>query len=159
MYLKYEIWCIPSCSRIYNPQWQPAPTTSCFHVSQLKSAVGRNQVLVPNFPTDESSIQVPVQILQRRMVARGGELISQIKVGWSGMSPKLATWEDVDALRARFLEVVAWGQATVQARGNVSTSKEAPEMESREKTTMTTEKEEEQREARERRPNKKYVGP
>lgn len=94
-----------------------------FHVSQLKSAVGHNHVLVPQLPTDVLAVQVPVQILQRRMVDHGGELIAQVKVRWSGMLEELATWKDAKALRARFPAA----QVVFQARGNVSTDEEQSE--------------------------------
>jgi hypothetical protein len=79
----------------------PASSTvhQVFHISQLKYAVGHNHVLVPQLPTEVLAVQVPVQILQRRMVDHGGELIAQVKVRWSGMLEELATWKDAKALR------------------------------------------------------------
>jgi hypothetical protein len=62
-----------------------------FHVSQLKLALGRDQVLVPNLPTDAHAVHVPTKVLQSRMIDRGGEHITQLKVCWSGMDPELST--------------------------------------------------------------------
>lgn len=55
-----------------------------FHVSQLKSAVGRKHTVVPSLPTDMDGLQVPVQVLARRLIQRGGALVPQVKVTWSG---------------------------------------------------------------------------
>jgi hypothetical protein len=71
-----------------------------FHVSQLKRAVGRDATLIPQLLQDVAPVQVPMKLLQRRMVERGGTLIAQVKVAWSGMADELATWEDADALKA-----------------------------------------------------------
>jgi hypothetical protein len=46
-----------------------------FHVSQLKRAIGRDSTLIPQLPCDSQAVQVPMKILQRRMVERGGDLI------------------------------------------------------------------------------------
>jgi hypothetical protein len=43
-----------------------------FHVSQLKRALGHGQVLVPNLPQGVVALQVPMCILQRRTMTRGG---------------------------------------------------------------------------------------
>jgi hypothetical protein len=89
------------------------PSFSCF---QLKLVVGRGQVLVSHLPTNDLPMQIPMQVLHRCMVARGGEHIAQVKVRWSGMAPELATWEDTTALRAKFPVAPAWGQAGFQER-------------------------------------------
>lgn len=62
-----------------------------FYVSQLKLALGRDQVLVPNLHTDVHAVHVPTKVLQSRMIDRGGEHITQLKVCWSGMDPELST--------------------------------------------------------------------
>lgn len=68
------------------------------------------------------------------------------------MEPELATWEDADALRARFPAAPAWGQAGPQEWGNVS-NKPASEHED------GVEHGNEQRQARKRRLNAKFCGP
>jgi hypothetical protein len=51
-----------------------------FHVLQLKRSLRRDEVLIHKLPRDGSAVQVPIRVLQRRMITKGGELISQIKV-------------------------------------------------------------------------------
>lgn len=129
-----------------------------FHVSQLKLAVGRGQVLVSHLPTNDLPVQIPIQVLRRRMIARGGEHIAQIKVRWSGMAPELATWEDATALQAKFPAAPAWGQAGFQERGNVSNDVDTvlpTEENALEGSKMTKES----CGARKRIPNSKYYGP
>lgn len=123
-----------------------------FHVSQLKLAVGRTHTVVPHLPADLDAVQVPLRVLQRRMVDRGGEHIAQVKVCWSGLDPALASWEDTAALRARFPAAPAWGQAGLQGRGNVRSKPEEEQDIGSELSTT-------QRRARHRRPNSKFVGP
>jgi hypothetical protein len=43
-------------------------------------------------------------------------------VVWSGLSPDLATWGDMEALKQQFPHAPAWGQAVAQDRGNVSSA-------------------------------------
>jgi hypothetical protein len=90
-----------------------------FHVSQLKAALSHQQVVVKNLPAATDSMQVPMQILQRRMIQRGGLTVAQVKVTWSDLDPALVTWEDTTALKERFPCTPAWGQAVPQGRGNV----------------------------------------
>lgn len=92
-----------------------------FHVSQLKRALGVPPPLVSGtLPDDLGHLQVPVQILNRRVVFRGGRQVPQVHVRWSQSDEALATWEDEDSLRARFPAAAAWGQAASQGRGTVS---------------------------------------
>lgn len=95
-----------------------------FHVSQLKYALGRRQVVVPHLPFTNDPLQVPVQVVDRRMIQRNRTMIAQVKVVWSGMDAELATWEDAEALYNRFPRAPAWGQAVIEERGNVSTKGE-----------------------------------
>lgn len=60
------------------------------------------------------------------MISRGGAMIAQVKILWSGLAKELATWEDEAALKMRFPAAPAWGQAGSQGRGNVSTPAVAP---------------------------------
>ncbi|GJM98902.1 hypothetical protein PR202_ga15954 [Eleusine coracana subsp. coracana] len=50
-------------------------------------------------------------VLQKRMISRGGNLVIQCKVWWSGMDPNLASWENLEALKSRFAYAPSWGQA------------------------------------------------
>jgi hypothetical protein len=88
-----------------------------FHVSQLKAALGRQQVAIQNLPAATDSMQVPMQILQRRMIQHGGLAVAQVKVTWSDLDPALATWEDTTALKERFPCASAWGQVAPRRRG------------------------------------------
>lgn len=66
--------------------------------------------MVSSLPKTSRLVQVPVRVVQCRMIERGGgQLISQVRVVWSGMDPALVTWEDVVALRSRFPDAPAWG--------------------------------------------------
>jgi hypothetical protein len=80
------------------------------HVSQLKRAVG-NRPVSAALPDTLSHIQVPLQALDRRVILRGGKQIQQVLIKWSQGDDALATWEDEEALRARFPTAAAWGQA------------------------------------------------
>jgi hypothetical protein len=96
------------------------------------------------------------------MITRGGELIVQVKVRWSGLDIALATWEDTEELCARFPEVPTLGQAAAQARGNASNDDHVAR-EQAEKTTSVSavpmDRQGAGKGARERRPNTKYLGP
>lgn len=126
-----------------------------FHVSQLKRAIGRDSTLIPQLPCDSQAVQVPMKILQRRMVERGGDLIAQVKVLWSGMADELATWEDAAALQDQFPAAPAWGQAGSEGRGNVGNQKvDADSVEEAEAHGDSR-----KRNPRNRRPNTRIVGP
>jgi hypothetical protein len=49
-------------------------------------------------------------IVGHRLVNRV-KTVQQILVKWSSSSESLATWEDAEALKQRFLCAPAWGQA------------------------------------------------
>lgn len=53
-------------------------------------------------PDTLSHIQVTLQALDRRVILRGGKQIQQVLIKWSQGDDALATWEDEEALRARF---------------------------------------------------------
>lgn len=92
----------------YRLQLPPASAIHpVIHVSQLKRSVGRNVSLSSHLPQEEVPVQIPLQILQRRMIERGGDFIAQVQVLWSGMSKELATWEDEAALKVRFPDAPA----------------------------------------------------
>jgi transposase InsO family protein len=92
-----------------------------FHVSQLKAVISRHQVVTASLPVHHDALQIPIQVLQSRLIQKGGATVAQVKVLWSGMDESLATWEDLKALKDRFPHAPAWGQAAFQERGNVST--------------------------------------
>jgi hypothetical protein len=86
------------------------------HVSQLKRALAPSETTA-ELPDRFDELQVPVKILRRRLGAEGSY---QVLVQWSGLSPSLATWEDVTHLQQRFPQAPAWGQAGFLHGGNVS---------------------------------------
>lgn len=129
-----------------------------FHVSQLKSALGRRQVVVPHLPFTNDPLQVPVQVVDRRMIQRNRTMIAQVKVVWSGMDAELATWEDAEALYNRFPRAPAWGQAVIEERGNVSTKGEQA-LSEEERSGEGRQREEESKRARIRRRNVRLCGP
>ena len=92
-----------------------------FHVSQLKAVVSRNQVVAASLPVHPDALQIHIQVLQSRLIQKGGATVAQVKVLWSGMDESLATWEDLKELKYRFPHVSTWGQAAFQEWGNVST--------------------------------------
>lgn len=59
----------------------------------------------------------PERVLQRRQCKRGGAVISQVLVKWTGQQSNLATWENEEALRQQFLTAAAWGQAESEGGG------------------------------------------
>nr|ABA98724.1 retrotransposon protein, putative, unclassified [Oryza sativa Japonica Group] len=133
------------------------PTTCAIHpvvhVSQLRQA---------SSPAPDSSIQdlpaltedeaLPVQILARRAVKKGAGAVEQLKIRWSGQTSAEATWEDGAALRARFPEAPAWGQAVSEEEGNVTGTVPGPTMPTASNPVKT-------RPARERMPNVRVTGP
>ena len=73
-----------------------------FHVSQLKRVVDRDSALIPQLPQLSDPLQMPLIILQTRLVERGCELITQVKVTWSDMAKELAMWEGANVFREQF---------------------------------------------------------
>lgn len=88
-----------------------------FHVSQLKQSVKSTLPVSATLPSTTLQLQFPEQVLDRRTVSRGGSSIDQILVRWSGLEDVLATWEDEEALKAKFPAATAWGQAASQGEG------------------------------------------
>jgi hypothetical protein len=92
-----------------------------FHVSQLKPHVGSNTPVSSSVPDLSTGLQVPGQILDSKLVWRGGKALSQVLVKWSDWDVSLATWEDEAVLKQQFPAAPAWGQA-VSPGGNMSTT-------------------------------------
>jgi hypothetical protein len=89
-----------------------------FHVSQLKSSAGPQQVS-PLVLSDLQAYQVPLKVLQHRWTD-GLHPTEQGLVQWSHMPPELATWEPLVALRQQFPRAPARGHAGSEGEGNVS---------------------------------------
>ena len=54
-------------------------------------------------------------------------MIPQVLVRWSHLPLELSSWEDEVALRQEFSQAPAWGQASFQERGDVTTEDIAAE--------------------------------
>jgi hypothetical protein len=93
-------------------------------VSQLKAATGTNHQSISSLPSGTNPLQVPLHILQRRLVQRGSNMVAQAKLVWSGLDAALTNWEDVMALKERFLNAPAWGQTDFEGEADVSNADE-----------------------------------
>jgi hypothetical protein len=100
---------LPESSRVY----------PVFHVSHLKQAVGSKFPVTPVVPDGLLHMQVPEQVLQRHLVARGKKFVMQVLVRWSSLPESLATWEDLDAIKQRFPAAPAWGRPASKEGGSV----------------------------------------
>ncbi|KAJ1288152.1 hypothetical protein BS78_02G068200 [Paspalum vaginatum] len=119
-----------------------------FHVSQLKKAPPMDQSVSSALPDADLSTQIPLRVLQRRMVAHDEAAVTQGLIRWSGMPDDLATWEDLEPLQQKFPRAPAWRQAGTQGRGGVTTSTADPTpTEARRSTNRSV------------RPNPRSIGP
>jgi hypothetical protein len=91
-----------------------------FHVSLLKPVKGMGPVPFTPLPVDDTSMQFPEMVLDRRATMRNNRLYHQLLVQWHGSPLELATWEDEDDLLRRFPQFTAWGQAVANGGGNVT---------------------------------------
>ncbi|CAD6246203.1 unnamed protein product [Miscanthus lutarioriparius] len=91
-----------------------------FHVSQLKKAVPPNHSVCSELHVLSYSLQVPLEILDRRLHLHHDKTQPQVLVRWSRTPLELSTWEDEDALRQQFPRAPAWGQAIFQGQRNVT---------------------------------------
>jgi hypothetical protein len=91
-----------------------------FHVSQLKKVVGSHTPVSTQLLSEASQSEVPEKVLQHRIVSKGVKHVHQALIRWSSSPAYLATWEDLIALKQRFLDAPAWGQVGTVGGGNVS---------------------------------------
>jgi hypothetical protein len=63
----------------------------------------------------------PTEILERRMVKKGNHSIPQVLIRWTNLPEDATTWEDYYVVKQRFPEALAWGHASSEAGGDVST--------------------------------------
>jgi hypothetical protein len=94
-----------------------------FHVSQLKKAVPSNVQVTSSVPELDARKQVPLAVLQKRLDSTGKAV--EILVHWSGFPKTLATWENYDDIKRRFIGSSAVELAETFGGGSVSSS--APE--------------------------------
>jgi len=67
------------------------------HVSQLKKHIPKDVAVTEDLTsvsTDPFQVQLPMKILQTRVIQGGANMIKQVLVQWSSMPEEMATWED-----------------------------------------------------------------
>lgn len=92
-----------------------------FHVSQLKPFMLCYQPVfteIPKIPDLAAEPLSPEAVLDRCLAKKGNNAVVQVLIKWHHVPAEAATWEDYE-VRARFPEAVAWGQATLEAGGDV----------------------------------------
>lgn len=75
-----------------------------FHVSQLKKHIGStpSQSHLPLVDVHGVLPKEPVKIIDRRMVRRGNQAITEVLVEWIDSFSEDATWESLSELQAKF---------------------------------------------------------
>lgn len=84
------------------------------HESQLKKAVKPTDEVSASIPIALMRAQVQVQphaIVGERMVHRGGKMIPQVQLRWSGLPHTCTSWEPLFIMVNEFSDAPAWGQA------------------------------------------------
>jgi hypothetical protein len=61
----------------------------------------------------------PMDILDKHLVKKGRAIITQVLIKWSDLQVAANTWEDYNVIRARFLDALTWGQASIPGGANV----------------------------------------
>lgn len=82
----------------------PAAIHPVIHVSQLKKHVPPGTEVLDSLhvvATDPSVKLIPVQILGRRSILKGGSLMKQVLVQWANQPPSMASWEDEHDMKRR----------------------------------------------------------
>ena len=87
-------------------------------MSQLKKAVGANQIVEKLLPPSSVRWSIPEKILQHRTIIKGSP-VRQGLVKWSQLPSSLSTWEDLDYLRQQFPRAAVWGHPGAQEGGDV----------------------------------------
>lgn len=75
-----------------------------FHVSQLKKHIETTpmQSRVPVVDSHVAWSKELVRVLDRMMVKRGNQAVTEVLIGWSNTFPEDTTWESLDQIKARF---------------------------------------------------------
>ena len=67
----------------------------------------------------------PIAVLDRRIVPRNNQAVTQVLIQWSQMPVKEATWEDWSIINSHFLDFFnPWGQGFCNEGGIVMTQLE-----------------------------------
>ena len=93
-----------------------------FHVSLLKKKVGDKTVVSQAPPETDSNghpLVFPAAVLDKRIVKRRNQAITQLLIVWSNLGPENATWEDYTVLKSQFPSFDPWGQGSVGEGSNV----------------------------------------
>lgn len=77
-------------------------------------------------PTLDCLDTEPESILDRRMMKKGNNAVSQVLIKWKNLPEETATWEDWDILKTSFPSILTWGQASVSPGGSVTHDDGAP---------------------------------
>jgi hypothetical protein len=85
-----------------------------FHASQLKPYTANYTPVFQTLPTppqlDLHDLE-PEAVLERRLSKKGNAVVVQVLVKWSSLPAEMATWEDYNVIKSRFLTAVASGHA------------------------------------------------
>jgi hypothetical protein len=97
-------WAIENLGQDWISCLQAGSAYSRLHTSSLpcisdKEMVSPSVSIASQLPDCSAMYQVPEEVLDTRMVARGNSQVSQVLVKWSKMGCDLATWEDKEHLR------------------------------------------------------------
>jgi len=132
-----------------------------FHVSQLKHAVAPHHQVHSELPNPDSQLQIPIQILDRRLHRYMTHTTPQVLVQWYHLPVPLSTWEDEDALRQAYPRAPAWGQAVSQGGEDVTNHGRTAPVEAGEEHSETEDRgtEERGRAKRMLKPKRKVAGP
>ena len=92
-----------------------------FHVSMLRRVLNSGMPVETRLPHCSDELAVPMAVLQSRWKQEKGKMREQVLIRWSNSNVLGDTWEDKAGLKERFLLAEAWGQASSQGGGDVST--------------------------------------
>ena len=96
-----------------------------FHVSLLKNKIGTKivpNIAPPEVNEDGQPLVYPAAILDKRILKRNNQAVTQLLVQWSNLAPEDATWEDYSFLVSQFPNFDPWGQGSFQRECNVMNS-------------------------------------
>lgn len=94
-----------------------------FHISLLKRSPPQGSLVTPTVPFVGDKCQLLAwleRILDRHMIRRGNQAVSQVRVKCENLGKEAASWEDYRFLKFQFLDFDPWGRESSQARGDCS---------------------------------------
>jgi hypothetical protein len=95
-----------------------------FHVSQLKPYTPDFSLVfseLPSMPQLDIAELQPEIILDRRLTKKGNATVIEVLIKWRSLAVDMATWEDFNVIKQRYLMAPAWGQDDSQGGGDVVT--------------------------------------